>query len=108
MNWRRGSLQNFKRQCRRKPPRCRLITVWGFAPARHERQPAPTQPRQADSEDAVTPPWPRVLHRHLEHGKLLAERQVLRRERRTWEEEHVAQDGDNAHNAYGYASLGLR
>ena len=46
------------------------------------RSPASPQAGKPDPEDPVSPTEPRALHRALEYGYLLAERQVLRGERR--------------------------
>jgi len=46
------------------------------------RPPASPEARKSDPEDPVPPTEPRAFHRALEDGYLLAERQVLRGERR--------------------------
>ncbi len=56
------------------------------------RPPAAPQAGEPDPEDPVSPTKPRALRRALEDGYLLAERQILRGERRAALEQQPEED----------------
>ena len=64
------------------------------------RPPASPQAGKPDPEDPVSPMEPGALHRALEDGKLLPERQVLRSEFGAALEDLSEEDGDNLQCAH--------
>ena len=64
------------------------------------RPPASPQTGKPDPEDPISPVDPGALHRALEDGDLLAERHVLRGERRAALEQQPEEDGDDLQCAH--------
>ena len=64
------------------------------------RPPASPKTGKPYSEDPISPAEPRALHRALEDGYLLAERQVLCDECRAALEQQSEEDGDDLKRAH--------